>query len=304
MSNFAVVLVDKRTGEPTFEGERVHRNLPCPICAHLHRNQSWCLIDLRRRLVICPRVRSEKPIRSAGWLHSIDGSPVNLEAATVCKRSDRVVMPDMSRYLDEHRSNRDLVDASIELLAARWRLPYSAVAALAPGWDDARRRHLFPMYGRNAEGDWVVCGIRTRVGSKKAAIVGSRNGLLIPGRPDWPEFRSRPDRKRDLYIVEGESDLAAAISLGLQAIARPGCLAVEQQAVEYAADCDVVIVRDNDGPGREGAERLRGLILKRGRARSCVTISPPPRHKDLREWAAVCDGPAVVEAVTRGRRGF
>jgi hypothetical protein len=152
------------------------------------------------------------------------------------------------------------------------------------------------MRGWTREGRWTVCGIRTRSGSRKAAIRGSRNGLIVP------EGVEKPDRRRDLYVVEGESDLAAAVSLGLQAVARPGCLAVESLAVRYCAGCDVVIVRDNDGPGREGADRLR--LLMKGRAKSVAVVEPPKHFKDLRDWAQVCRGPAVIEAKVRGLRGY
>jgi len=297
MRRIAVTLTDRKTGEVTFEGERVHRNLPCPICGPFHRNQGWCLIDLERGLVICPRIKSAIPVRAAGWLHATDGS-----TPTIGEPRIRVVqpppdeVPDLGALLQKYRVNTDTLEASIQLLSARWQVPVDAIARLRPGWDNLKAQHLFPMYDWTANGSWVVCGLRTRCGSRKAAIRGSRNGLFVPdGTPS-------PNRFEDLFVVEGESDLAAAVSLGLQAIARPGCLAVEKQTVRYATGCNVVIVRDNDGPGKDGADRLR--LLMKGRAKSVVTIAPPPRFKDMREWSHACRGPAVVQAVVRGKRGY
>lgn len=297
MRRVAVTLTDRKTGEVTFEGERVHRNLPCPICGPFHRNQGWCLIDLERGLVICPRIKSPVAVRAAGWMHAVDGStPTIGEPRIRVATPGANSVPDLGGLMRRHREDVEALDASIELLAARWQVSTEAIARLRPGWDAAKAQHLFPMYDWTQDGSWVVCGIRTRSGSRKAAIRGSRNGLFVPdGTPS-------PNRFEDLFIVEGESDLAAAVSLGLQAIARPGCLAVEKQAIRYATGCNVVLVADNDGPGRDGAGRLR--VLLKGRAKSAVVISPPPRFKDLRDWSHACRGPAVVEAVVRGKRGF
>jgi hypothetical protein len=296
MRRIVIRLTDRKTGEVTFEGERVHRGLPCPVCTHLHRRQSWCLVDSERGLAICPRVQSSKAIGSAGWLHATDGSEPNLAPVNVETSSAPDELPDMAELFRSYRRDPDALEASVELLSAQWGIPADAIHRLRPGWDAEHRRHLFPMRGWTREGRWTVCGIRTRSGSRKAAIRGSRNGLIVP------EGVEKPDRRRDLYVVEGESDLAAAVSLGLQAVARPGCLAVESLAVRYCAGCEVVIVRDNDGPGREGADRLR--LLMKGRAKSVAVVEPPRHFKDLRDWAQVCRGPAVIEAKVRGLRGF
>lgn len=64
-----IQLVDRQTGKVTFDGKRVSRSLPCPVCSHLHTRQGWCVVDAGRGLAICPRVESPKRIGEAGWLH-------------------------------------------------------------------------------------------------------------------------------------------------------------------------------------------------------------------------------------------
>ena len=279
MRRVALRLTDSRTREVAFEGERVHRGLPCPICAHLHRRQSWCLVDQYRGLAICPRVQSDRPIGAAGWLHSLDGSPPRLGEVWVEAGPPADDLPDMGGLLARARLDVSELDDRVVELSKAWGVPTASIHRLRPGWDRERGCYLFPMYAWDRAGAWIVCGLRTRRGTRKAAVTGSRNGILVP------DGREKPDRSRDLYVVEGESDLAAALWLGLQAIARPGCLAVESLAVRYSAGCDVVIVRDNDGPGRDGAQRLR--LLMKDRARSVAVLDPPPNFKDLRELAKV-----------------
>ncbi|MDI6450226.1 DUF3987 domain-containing protein [Anaerobaca lacustris] len=90
-------------------------------------------------------------------------------------------------------------------------------------------------------------GIRRRFPSGgKAAVKGSQTGLFVP----LDLIAEGP-----LLIVEGESDLAAALDLGFSAIGRPNCTAMVRMTVEFARLYrEVVVVGDNDEPGHRGAD--------------------------------------------------
>jgi len=280
-----LVLADKRTGEIAFEGKRVSRALPCPVCAHLHRTPSWCLVDTGRRLAICPRVESSRRIGDAGYLHNLDGSPVP-PAIPVIARPERREAPDMG-WLQE-RFVAALTDARAEELAKRWNTSTATVRALGAGWDGGA--WTFPM----RHGTQVV-GYRRRLpDGAKVCRTGSRLGLIVPV--------GGPRGVGSLFVTEGESDLAAAIDLGLDAIARPGCKVCEDLVAKVARKRDTVILADADEPGMAGATSLRDHLLKI--ARSVVIVRPPGRHKDLREWVRAGGSRTALRFVVKSMRGF
>jgi hypothetical protein len=125
---------------------------------------------------------------------------------------------------------------------------------------------------RNPSGQ--IIGIRVRFpSSAKAAVPGSRQGLFIPcGLPiDGP-----------LLICEGPTDTGAALDLGCAVIGRPSCTGGMTMAVTISRGREVVIVGDNDTPGRRGAESLATVLTPY--CRTVRTIYPPDGIKDLRQW--------------------
>lgn len=83
-----------------------------------------------------------------------------------------------------------------------------------------------------------------------------------------------------LYLVEGPTDLAAAMTLGLFAIGRPSCIGNEQMIIEYVKRINarrMVIICDNDDPGLRGAAKLQGMLP----VLSCIYVPPT---KDIREF--------------------
>lgn len=83
-----------------------------------------------------------------------------------------------------------------------------------------------------------------------------------------------------LFICEGPSDTAAAMTLGLRAIGRPSCLGLESMIVEYVKTKKahrVVLICDNDDPGLRGAAKLQGMLP----VLSCIYVPPT---KDIREF--------------------
>lgn len=120
-----------------------------------------------------------------------------------------------------------------------------------------------------------IIGIRRRFAAgTKVCIRGSRLGLFVP-----ENFGS----SEQLLVTEGESDLAAALDLGFNAIGRPGCKAIPEMVKTYCDNHqieDVVIVADTDTFGQEGANQLKELLVEVVQSVRLIT----PSKNDLRQW--------------------
>lgn len=268
----AFQLIDKRTGEIVFYGTPASRSNPCSVCAHLHRNHGWCLIDKQRGLTICPRVPSEKRIGNAGWLHGQEYE--SARDFVPQPRARDQPPPDFLSQWERARSELRGVDTAD--LAKAVRLPYEAALIVPHGIErDARGdRWVFPMrIPRDAPvASWPVCGLKTRTADgKKFCAKGSRIGLIL-----CEAFDPTADT---LVVTEGESDLMVAASWGLNAVARAGCEQSVRDLSALAKGKRVLLIADKDEAGRRGAARLRDSMTEAQR----VTIMEPP-CKDLREW--------------------
>ena len=88
----------------------------------------------------------------------------------------------------------------------------------------------------------------------------------------------------ELVVCEGASDTAAALSVGLEAIGRFSCSGTLEETVgrvrRHRPD-RVLVIEDNDLPGRTGARQLRDALD--GIARVEIR-TPPIGAKDLRDW--------------------
>jgi 5S rRNA maturation endonuclease (ribonuclease M5) len=139
-------------------------------------------------------------------------------------------------------------------------------------WAEEHQAWAWPMY----DGQGKMCGMRLRaVNGEKWAVKHSESGLFVPnGIPVQPR----------LHLVEGPTDCAAALSIGLYAIGRPSCRGQEKTVCDTVRRLkikEVVIIADADVPGQEGARRMQEELLV-----PSVVITPP--GKDVRE--AVADG--------------
>jgi hypothetical protein len=283
----SLTLIDKRTGEVTFDGERARRGLPCPICEHLHRNPSWCLIDRARGLVICPRVESKRKCGDAGWLHRTDGQDFGAlgPVARPVKPRGQDEQPDFGPRWQ--RAQARATDADIAALAERLALPEAYVRMVPCGMDGSA--WAFPM---QHGGTIVGLKLRTTDGAKICAK-GSRLGLIVP-----PSFRPECD---EVWLTEGESDLMAAVGAwGVNAVARPGCTACTGQVARLAWGKHLVILADNDAPGKAGAARLAADCLVG--AKTATVLAPPA--KDVRDWVRRGATAADVRWRLKSRRGW
>jgi hypothetical protein len=189
-----------------------------------------------------------------------------------------------------------------------------ALRRLGIGYDTGA--YTFPMM--NARGETI--GIRKRAydnPTQKYAADGSTNGLFMPSAKtpsrnpplksssclqasSWGRAGASADsaqargqvasglRAASVEVIcEGESDLAAALTLGFEGIGRPGAREGTKETVALFRGCLTAcpcITGDNDPTlaGQEGAETLAEALVAAGVP--CRILTPPADFNDLRDW--------------------
>lgn len=236
---------------------RVNKRNPCKVCGH----KDWC--GYTDGAAICMRVQGETQTRNGGWLHK---SGTQNHVAPI-----RQAVPD--KPIDAERVFRSYRkdDQKLDRFAVSLGVDTDALKAIGCAWTGTA--WAFPM--KNADGKMIGIRLRDESGNKWA-VRGSRSGLFIPA-----SYSFMPDGC--LYLLEGPTDLAAAMTIGLNAIGRPACLGQEDMILTYIRRSRterLVIVTDNDEPGLRGAEKLQGMLP----VLSCVWVPPT---KDIREFLNV-----------------
>lgn len=232
---------------------RVTRQFKCPVCNH----PDWCTIG--ERWICCMRVQSVHPAKNGGWFHPI-GENFKAPIPVLRESEPRINATEIMREYKADTSQSD-----VEALARRLGVTYDALSALGTGWSQQHQAWAFPMLDEYGN----VIGIRLRNDSgKKWAVTGSRAGLFfVPGKLTGEAF-----------VLEGPTDTAAALTIGIQAVGRPSCQGQEEMIAARLRNASrVIIIADNDEPGIKGAERLQEKI----KVPSVIWCTPT---KDLREF--------------------
>lgn len=269
---------------------RVSKRHPCPCCSHF----TWCSYSPSENLLVCMRTPSDKPCKSGGWLHPLDGEAL----ATLPKKEWRPPVP----VIDFTGHALTCVEALThpEVLANMLHVSERALERLQAGWDTERQAYTFPMRFPQEK----IIGIQLRYPDRKLAITGSRNGLF------WPEGVEIEDEL--LILCEGYSDCAALLDLGYAAIGRAGCQGCVQMitSVLQQRRRHVVIMADHDmpkqrpdgtvwRPGQDGANQLAAAIRPHVRS---VKVVKPPFNKDIRGWVQRGASRVAVDALIANTR--
>lgn len=243
--------------------QRVSRSRPCPVCG----KPDWCVhVDGG---TICARVEGKVRAGGAGWLH-VDGE--SGRRAVPAWRELREA-PDVADEADRYflASN---APAARTALACRLGVHVGSLERLRVGWNTAQEVWTFPM----RDGRGRIVGIQNRfsaTGDKRVAR-GHRSGVFEPVELDVCGG--------ELAVCEGASDTAAALSIGLEAIGRFSCSGSIDETVARIRrhrPLLVLVIADNDPPGRRGANELRGRL---DGIAAVVIRTPPTGIKDLRQW--------------------
>jgi len=244
--------------KPRLPWRRATRREPCRVCG----KADWCTWQ-EDGTACCMRVESGTEMRNGGWLHKPD-APVRYVPAPK-PEPPRPRLP-WAAMLAAWKRGTD--PDRIHDLADRLGVAPDALEVTGCVWAADHRAWAWPM----RTGGGLVCGVRLRSESgDKWAVRGSQQGLFLP----WP----MPARLRRVHVVEGPTDLCAALTIGLPAVGRPSCRGSEDALVrllERLSAQEAVLVPDRDEPGQLGAAKLQETLPVRS-----VCWTPPA--KDLRE---------------------
>jgi hypothetical protein len=236
---------------------RVSKQNPCAVCG----KPDWCTYT-HDGLACCMRVQSDRPSPNGGWFHR-DPQPTPY-TPPVAEESPRPTC-DAPALLG--KGARETHQDALGAFATRLGVDCASLVALNAARAACYAAWAFPM----ADGQGNLVGIRLRADSgHKWAVPGSRQGIFLPNIIP-----------QDVALIpEGPTDTAAALSLGFFAVGRPSCNTGGLQiaaTVRRLGVRRVVMVADNDTPGRQGAARVAGEI-----ALPHITFIPP--CKDLRQF--------------------
>lgn len=247
--------------------QRVNRKNPCPVCG----KPDWCLVTEDGSAAICQRIQegSKKRCGDAGWLHILIERIANSQRPN--KYSHRIPIDfgkekDFNSLAKMYQSQ--LTKEKLQQLSENLQITSESLAKLNVGWDG--KAFTFGMSNDFGK----IIGIRRRFSNGyKVSVKGSKTGLFIPA--DLPS-------EGLLLICEGPTDTAAALDLGFAAIGRPNCNSCVDMTARFAKGRKIVIMGDNDKPGRAGVKKLTGKLLLY--CSSVKVIYPPDKIKDLRQW--------------------
>jgi hypothetical protein len=223
------------------------------------------------------RVESDKPAKNGGWVHK--GERPHGDVRPAYRPEPKPRLPWSAMWALWFRATSP---DQIDDLAATLSVSPDSLNRIGAVWAEEHRAWAFPM--RTAGG--LIVGFRLRpLAGRKFAVKHSTNALFMP----WP---LRLDKV--LYITEGESDLAALLTIGLTGVGRPSCSSCREAVaslVEARKPVLAVIVADNDDAGLGGAYRLAEAIP------GSVVWTPP--CKDLREFVAAGGTRQMIENAVR-----
>ncbi len=259
---------------------RVSRSAPCPICG----KPDNCEVSRDGGVVWCGRVDEGALRQNAGgqFLHRLGDDrsfvPV-VRPSHPTKRLKRAPTKDWPAIAGRLAHNADEARAE---LAAQLGVSAAALDDLNVGWDPRQRFWSFP----ERDGDGQIIGINARHadGSKKR-LYGGQSGLTYADR--WDTGLG------PILLVEGGSDTAALMTIGLSVVGRPSNTAGVKLLIDLlcdaAIDREIIVIGERDEkadgrwPGRDGAiSTAKQLAEELGRTVAWSLC--PDGAKDARGW--------------------
>lgn len=315
-TNRAVIAAATATAQRTFD--RATRKRPCLICGRT----KFC-VTIDGRLQLCTKIAagSVKASRDgSGWIHVISDAPHHARPRVEPQRASpppanlRGIVTAAAAATPDDIMHEHAVALGVPVEALRrlgaFALTYIDAERLAselPQDDDTRgrlHRQLAWTIGRTS---WLgipmhargrVVGVRLRNANTgdKLALVGGREGLFVPA--------SVRAGLHTMVIVEGPSDTAALLGIGIEAIGRPNCCGAVEETTRVALVLKprrVGVLADRDPAGIKGAVALAKQLAA---VTPDVRVALPPRGlKDARAWvAAGATANHILASVEGGRR--
>ena len=243
---------------------RVDQNHPCPVC----EKGRWCAFTEDGEYVACKRV-SEGSITNLGqfgYLHKLN-STMDLQGLT---KNDRPIV--------DWKSLQQTYKFQLSTLRKHPPLGFKAntYTEYFCGWNG--KGWTFPVWNERM----AICGMQVRYpDGTKCSVTGTKIGVFIP-----QSITSAI--KSILCITEGLTDSMVSTEFGLPAMGKWNCDSTHEIALSLVLEriqpSRVIIVSDNDDPGKKGAKELYNMIKTYNSGLHTTGVIPPEGIKDLRDW--------------------
>jgi hypothetical protein len=288
------------------EWKSVSRQKPCPICG----KPDWCRTADNGRLITCNRsgtaagsYRLLKLTSGGGAVFALEDGLSGVrtfQPRTIITRTvPAKPLPARPALWGELAAGwQQGAGDQLQLLSGQLGVSVESLRRLGCGWDQPKKCWTFPA----RDGDQQVIGIAQRLESprlnrsgkmiSKAMVTGSRQGLFYD-----PAAWSRGGGP--ILLVEGASDAAAAMTMGLAVVGRPsnrgGIDHLAQLLRDVSQDRPIVVVGERDQkpdgswPGRDGAVSTATQLAK-ALHRAVLWAMPPDLAKDTREFLRTVQG--------------
>lgn len=202
---------------------------PCPVCG----GSDW-LCRFGDMKILCMREPSAHSSKDGGWYHDYDGANKPVARDTQPVKYVPIVKIECAQYAKElwHQTS----PMQIQELSLALGVSVNSLDTLQACYSARDKAYAFPM--RDADDNIIGIRLRNDKG-EKWAVKGSRQGLFVP-RCNIPKL---------VYLCEGPTSTAAALTLGFYAIGRPNCNSGDdlvKATLKRLGIYRAVIVADND----------------------------------------------------------
>ncbi len=284
------------------EWRPVTSQAPCQACKHI----DWCAWAPDGRALRCMRpVEATTPTgmtrgrndRDGGVIFRFQGdSPPRPRPNKTTRRAGSDARQTLGWGAEAARCVKSLSSKRRGLLAAALGTHIETLAALDAGWAESADLRTWKASGqgwkenppagaftfpeRDGAGNVIGVSLRAEDG-RKGFPAGAKRGLIVPS--------AMAELPGPVLIVEGASDVAAFLTLGVCSVGRPSNSGGAEHLAALLADREVIVVGENDQkpdgawPGKEGAKAVAGRLALSWDRNVRWTL-PPAEVKDIRAW--------------------
>lgn len=253
------------------------KSAPCPVCDH----DGWCAVDELGEVAKCMRLsdgafKSQEDGSGLAHFHRLR------EPAAIPLRIKRD-RPVQDWRQVQQRCREALTESRRNWLVNDLMVSPEALDAIGVGWHHEYRVYTFP----ERFPDGTIIGIATRKpDGRKAFLKGGNRGLIIPPALNLAE---------PVVVVEGPSDVAACLTIGVGVVGRPSNTGGAAMLAELLRDGgEVFILAENDEPGITGAKAIAARLAEIW-GRPVPWVLPPHGAKDIRAWLVEHDAHTTEE---------
>lgn len=206
-------------------------------------------------------------------------SHLDIDTNGIDRPSQPVKQPSIDWSKQNAKYVSDLTDGRLQELADELCVTPKSLKLVGYGWCDDEKCFTSPEFDSTGN---IIGIVRRFQNGDKRSMPGGNRGLTIPfGLDDMPD---------PVFVVEGASDVAASLTLGITSIGRSTCN-TSMHLAGVLKGRDFFIVGENDErpdgswPGKTGAQSVAQKLAQELN-RPVRRTMPPDEFKDIRDYLA------------------